>query len=469
MFTHRPPLSRRSVFDRYLLVLLAAAELLMSFTFLGYLHFPPISITIAYLPILIAGALLGPGEAVLIGALFGLASLFKAPAHYVMPADMVFSPFLSGSPLASLLLAVGCRMAFAAVVGLAFKATRGLRHPLAALSLIAATAPSVHALLVRAGLEYLFPHLGVSVSGFHYGINDFLISLTCVGVTAGAWRLYRSPLIGKLRHGIDLSSSVAPYSRATAYPLRGITVFAFDMMLLAAVYFTDRTAFMLDKHGIDVSSAVFADINLLQLQFLMAAAALSAILSVSLFLTCKYAAYAEFVGGMVALTGVMGRRLFLDRCTETLQATKARDHQGWFLMLDVDHFKTVNDTFGHPEGDRVLAQTAQALQKTFHDVAHIGRLGGDKYAVLIRADLTTTELERRLRAFCDAIAPILPAPARVTSSIGAVRFTCPQTAQNLIKEADKRLYEAKARGRAQWVTGDISASVTSTEKEALHP
>lgn len=290
----------------------------MSFTFLGYLHFPPISITIAYLPILIAGALLGTGEAVLIGALFGLASLLKASAHYVMPADMVFSPFLSGSPVASLILAVGTRMIFACVVGLAFSWAQRLRHTPAVLCLIAGAAPSVHALFVRAGFEYLFPHLGVTVSGFHYGINDGLISLVSAGGTAGAWYLYRSPLVRKLRNGIDLSASVAAKNRTVSFTLRGITVFVFGMMLLAAVYFTNRTAFMLQKHGIDVSSSVFNDINLLQLQFLMAAASLSTILAVTLFLACKYAAYSEFIGGMDALTGVMGRRLFMDRSTQAI-------------------------------------------------------------------------------------------------------------------------------------------------------
>ena len=69
-------------FDRYIFIGLAAIELLMSFTFLGYIHIPPISVTIAYLPILVAGCLFGPVESVIMGFIFGIASMYKASATY---------------------------------------------------------------------------------------------------------------------------------------------------------------------------------------------------------------------------------------------------------------------------------------------------------------------------------------------------------------------------------------------------
>ena len=83
----------------------------MSFI-LGYVHIPPISITTAYIPIIITACLFGPAEASLAGLLFGLGSLYKASATYVMPADAVFSPFRSDFPIRSILLSVGTRMLF---------------------------------------------------------------------------------------------------------------------------------------------------------------------------------------------------------------------------------------------------------------------------------------------------------------------------------------------------------------------
>lgn len=96
----------------------------MSFTFLGYVHIPPISITTAYIPIIITACLFGPAEASLAGLLFGLGSLYKASATYVMPADAVFSPFRSDFPIGSILLSVGTRVLFGFLLGCLFQLAR---------------------------------------------------------------------------------------------------------------------------------------------------------------------------------------------------------------------------------------------------------------------------------------------------------------------------------------------------------
>lgn len=79
----------------------------MSFTFLGFIHIDPISLTTAYIPIVVAGCLLGPLESTLIGLVFGLASMYKASALYVVSDDKIFSPLYSGNPIGSILLSVG--------------------------------------------------------------------------------------------------------------------------------------------------------------------------------------------------------------------------------------------------------------------------------------------------------------------------------------------------------------------------
>ena len=74
----------------------------MSFTFLGFIHIDPISLTTAYIPIVVAGCLLGPLESTLIGLVFGLASMYKASALYVVSDDKIFSPLYSGNPIGSI-------------------------------------------------------------------------------------------------------------------------------------------------------------------------------------------------------------------------------------------------------------------------------------------------------------------------------------------------------------------------------
>lgn len=137
-----------SCFDRYLFCILIAIEILMSFTFFGYLHIPPISITIAYLPILVAGCLYEPTHSVTMAFLFGFASMYKASASYVMPADAVFSPFLSDAPASSLMLSVGTRALFGFLIGILFQAVRKSRHYRLWIGLISAVAPKIHSLIV---------------------------------------------------------------------------------------------------------------------------------------------------------------------------------------------------------------------------------------------------------------------------------------------------------------------------------
>lgn len=147
-------------FEHYIFSLLLAVEVIMSFTFLGYVHIPPISITTAYIPIIITACLFGPAEASLAGLLFGLGSLYKASATYVMPADAVFSPFRSDFPIGSILLSVGTRVLFGFLLGCLFQLARKSKRKNLCKLLITIAAPKLHALLVYTAMGLFFPSLG---------------------------------------------------------------------------------------------------------------------------------------------------------------------------------------------------------------------------------------------------------------------------------------------------------------------
>lgn len=87
------------------------------------------------------------------------------------------------------------------------------------------------------------------------------------------------------------------------------------------------------------------------------------------------------------MTGVMGRRMFYD-CLDK-QKARGKDEilsqSGWLLLADVDYFKTINDTFGHPTGDKVLVDFAAALNGEFGENGVVGRVGGDEFAVLLKS------------------------------------------------------------------------------------
>jgi len=108
-------------FEHYILGILLAVEWIMSFTFLGYIHIPPISITTAHIPIVVIACLFGPVESSVAGLFFGLGSMYKASALYVMLGDRIFSPFQTDFPIGSILLSVGTRVLFGFLMGCIFK------------------------------------------------------------------------------------------------------------------------------------------------------------------------------------------------------------------------------------------------------------------------------------------------------------------------------------------------------------
>lgn len=189
IFSYRKNIKLR--FKDYVFMALAAIELLMSFTFLGYLHIEPISITYAYIPVVIAARFLGIWQAAAIGAIFGLSSMFKASAYYVMPLDRIFSPVGSPSPISSILLSVGTRILFGLLMGLIFHLLRNQKYYRLWTDLICFLAPKFHGSLVYIALGLLFPEYGYSVSNtFVLNASDIVASLLCIlsiEVVRGIW------------------------------------------------------------------------------------------------------------------------------------------------------------------------------------------------------------------------------------------------------------------------------------------
>ncbi len=438
-----------SRFDRYFLGILIAVELLMSFTFLGYIHIPPISVTIAYIPILIAGCLLGPAQSAIVGLVFGTASMYKASASYVMPSDAVFSPFLSGAPASSLLLSIGTRTLFGLLVGLAFKLAVKRKRSRLWIGVISAIAPKTHSLLVYSAMGILFPELGYHYSSaFQFDWDDALFAAVCVMIVQILWIVYHRDVMQNVKQCIDQSNSNPYASQKMNLFFAAFEFFMLCMAVCAAVYFSERESYMLGQHGIAVSDRISADLLHLQIQFLIASLALNVISVILLVSIYKYMEYKEYKGEMDALTGVMGRRMFLYHCNK-VQETNGADPQrtGWFLFVDADYFKEINDTFGHAVGDTVLREIASNLQRIFGDSGKAGRLGGDEFAVIIEKSMPQQELKQRLDQFLKAISTTLT-DKKISCSIGAYQFVFPQDVNHLLAETDLMLYEAKEKGRA---------------------
>lgn len=151
------------------------------------------------------------------------------------------------------------------------------------------------------------------------------------------------------------------------------------------------------------------------------------------------------------LTGLLNRRAYLDTTEQEVRRAHRYGQSLSMLMLDVDHFKRINDRYGHPAGDEVLRQIAQTCCKHLRDEDITGRLGGEEFAItLIQAPLRSAMVvAERLRKAIEAL--VIEHEGRkiqVTVSIGATEYG-PATGEigRLISRADELLYQAKASGR----------------------
>lgn len=154
-----------------------------------------------------------------------------------------------------------------------------------------------------------------------------------------------------------------------------------------------------------------------------------------------------------ALTGVASRRRALAMLDEALATAQGRgEGQAEPLavaVLDIDHFKEVNDRWGHAEGDRVLRRVARAAAEAVRATDLVGRLGGEEFVVIFpgAGETAALALVERLRS---AIATSATGPADgppVTASIGIALYRPGATATSLLGDADRALYRAKAEGR----------------------
>ncbi len=130
------------------------------------------------------------------------------------------------------------------------------------------------------------------------------------------------------------------------------------------------------------------------------------------------------------------------------------------MMADIDHFKTINDKFGHRTGDAVLRQFAELLGEMVRSTDLVARYGGEEFAIVLpRAPLGNAyEIAERIRKTVEARAWDNPdkIDLSLTSSFGIADIRDGETATDLINRADQMLYEAKKRGRNRTMIWDAA-------------
>lgn len=164
----------------------------------------------------------------------------------------------------------------------------------------------------------------------------------------------------------------------------------------------------------------------------------------------------ELLASTDPLTGAYNRRHFMETGSNELLRSNRYQHPFTVLMLDIDHFKAVNDTHGHSIGDEALIETVRVIEETLRAEDTLGRIGGEEFAVLLpetsvaRANL----LAERIRVAIGKIVIETPTvPLTFTMSIGMTEgLGGDETLDDILKRADDGLYKAKEDGRNQVVS-----------------
>lgn len=160
------------------------------------------------------------------------------------------------------------------------------------------------------------------------------------------------------------------------------------------------------------------------------------------------------------LTGLPNRALFLDRLEHCLGRARRSTHLKFaVLFLDLDRFKLVNDSLGHPVGDELLRQIGRRLTGVLRDTDTIARLGGDEFTILLEdladEDMAVRVAERIIDSFSEPFA-VLDHDVYTATSIGiAIASNRSRTVDEIIRDADTALYRAKELGRGRWVVFDV--------------
>ncbi|MFM0592713.1 bifunctional diguanylate cyclase/phosphodiesterase [Paraburkholderia dilworthii] len=177
-----------------------------------------------------------------------------------------------------------------------------------------------------------------------------------------------------------------------------------------------------------------------------------------------------------ALTRLPNRTLLLERLKQAMTASARSDACGALLFIDLDHFKTLNDTLGHDKGDLLLQQVAQRLAVSVRETDTVARVGGDEFVVVLgNLHENRQQAAEQTEAIGETILAVLGSPYqlgeieyRSTASIGATVFVGHQASiDELLKQADLAMYKSKERGRNAVRLFDPDMQTVVMERAAL--
>lgn len=171
------------------------------------------------------------------------------------------------------------------------------------------------------------------------------------------------------------------------------------------------------------------------------------------------------------ITNLPNRLLFYDRLEQEIKKSKRTKSQLAVILLDLDHFKEVNDTQGHDKGDVLLKQVAQRLKTCIRDSDTLARLGGDEFTLILPFNDDLYVAERVIQKMLTSLAKpfqLEANPVHITASIGVTIFPKDgESVKDLLNNADQAMYAAKNKGRNQYSYFTNSMQIYANERASL--
>jgi diguanylate cyclase (GGDEF)-like protein/PAS domain S-box-containing protein len=153
------------------------------------------------------------------------------------------------------------------------------------------------------------------------------------------------------------------------------------------------------------------------------------------------------------LTGLVGRALLQDKIVQAVEQSRRYGTKVAVFVIDLDHFKRINDSLGHTAGDQILVEAAGRLRRSVRSTDVVARVGGDEFVVVMPDITTMVDVEQCAANLVSKLAPEILVDGhlvRVTGSVGVCIFPDVATdAKHLVKRADSAMYAAKENGRNQ--------------------
>lgn len=425
------------------LALITAFELVLAFSGLGYII--PYA-TLMYIPVILAAYFYGVFAGGFLGFIFGLTSIWKASIAGVNEFDALFSPFSSGYVVESLILSTGTRIFFGIISGLVFSAVKKIKVYKAQLLLIFSVLLQLfHSVLVLSTASYLFPETKIDITFILKDIFSLRELLQAVLLCIVMYSSYRISISKYYKEFEQIVSDGGNAYYTSRFKLEGFGVGLIVLLtnLMLMYHLKDAVSDAMHMQNIALDRETYIVYLNSAGQFIVGCIAISYMISVLVIAYRVYSVYKIYNSDKDLMTGLYTKAAALEYGKLLLQDAD----NAYFMIIDIDRFKNINDTFGHITGDRVIVSVATYLEKYFIELGYVARFGGDEFAVFITNSISRQNLIDAVKNFQNDLLDIPLENMKVTCSIGIAQIHNEKKFEEIYEKADEMLYKVKSEGR----------------------